>query len=162
MGLDEYYPIANKYRVPVVASGFEPVEMLNAIKTAVEMLENGDFGVANAYSRVVKADGTPSAKKIIFEVFREADREWRGIGNIPASGYELKDEFRDFDANIKFSISIEKAQESELCIAGNVLKGIKKPNQCTAFGKICNPENPLGAPMVSSEGACAAYYNFYN
>ena len=161
MGLAEYYPIAEKFRVPVVASGFEPVEMLNAIKIAVEMLENGEYGVANAYSRVVKAEGTPSAKKIIFEVFREADREWRGIGNIPASGYELKDEFRDFDANIKFSISIDKARESELCIAGSILKGIKKPNQCPAFGKICNPENPLGAPMVSSEGACAAYYNFY-
>lgn len=135
MGLAEYYPIAEKFRVPVVASGFEPVEMLNAIKIAVEMLENGEYGVANAYSRVVKAEGTPSAKKIIFEVFREADREWRGIGNIPASGYELKDEFRDFDANIKFSISIDKAQESELCIAGSILKGIKKPNQCPAFGK---------------------------
>ncbi len=162
MGLEEYYPLSEKFKVPIVATGFEPVEILNGIRTAVEMLEKGEYGVANAYSRVVRPEGTPSAKKIIFDVFREADREWRGIGNILASGYELKDEFRDFDANLKFDIDINKAEESILCIAGNVLKGIKKPNECPAFGKICTPENPLGAPMVSSEGACAAYYNFYN
>jgi hydrogenase expression/formation protein HypD len=162
MGLDAYYPLAAKYKVPIVACGFEPVEMLNAIKTAVEMLEKGESGVANAYSRVVRPEGTPPAQKIISEVFRESDREWRGIGNIPSSGYELKDEFQDFDANLKFEISIDKVQESTLCIAGSVLKGIKKPHECPAFGKICNPENPLGAPMVSSEGACAAYFNFYN
>ena len=162
MGLDEYYPLGEKFRVPIVATGFEPVEMLNGIKMAVEMLEAGKYGVANAYSRVVKQEGTPSAKKIIFEVFEQSDREWRGIGNIPHSGYELKPEFQNFDANLKFKINIDKAQESDICIAGSVLKGIKKPNQCPAFGTICNPENPLGAPMVSSEGACAAYYNFYN
>lgn len=161
MGLDEYYPLAEKFKVPIVATGFEPVEILNGIRTAVEMLENGEYGVANAYARVVKPEGTPSAKKIIFDVFKESDREWRGIGNIPFSGYELKDEFHDFDANFKFDINITKAEESALCIAGSVLKGIKKPNECPAFGKICNPENPLGAPMVSSEGACAAYYNYH-
>lgn len=162
MGLGQYYSLGEKYKVPIIATGFEPVEMLNGIKMAVEMLEAGEYGVSNAYARVVKPEGTPSAKKIIFEVFEEKDREWRGIGNIPSSGYELKHEYSDFDANLKFKISIEKANESELCIAGSVLKGIKKPHECPAFGKICNPENPLGAPMVSSEGACAAYYNYYN
>lgn len=162
MGLDEYHPLSERFKVPIVATGFEPVEVLNGILTAVEMLENEQNGVANAYTRVVRPEGTPSAKKIIFSVFQQSDREWRGIGNIALSGYELKDEFRDFDANLKFEIDIKKANESEICIAGSVLKGIKKPIECPAFSKICNPENPLGAPMVSSEGACAAYYNFYN
>ena len=160
MGLSEYYPLAEKYKVPIVPTGFEPVEMLMGILTAIKMLEKGEYGVKNAYKRVVKEDGTPAARKLIFEAFEIRDRMWRGIGTIPNSGYELKQEYKEYDANIKFGIGIAKVNESKLCIAGQVLKGIKKPFECPAFGKECTPENPLGAPMVSSEGACAAYYHY--
>ncbi len=160
MGLSEYYPLAEKYKVPIVPTGFEPVEMLMGILTAVKMLENGEYGIENAYKRVVKEEGTPAARKLIFEAFEIRNRMWRGIGTIPDSGYELKQEYKKYDANIKFGIDIAKVSESKLCIAGQVLKGIKKPIECTAFGKECTPENPLGAPMVSSEGACAAYYHY--
>ncbi len=160
MGLSEYYSLAVKYKVPIVPTGFEPVEMLLGIKTAVSLLEKGEYKVENAYKRVVREDGTPAARKLIFEAFEISDRTWRGIGNIPDSGYKLKPEYRNYDANIKFNIDIEKARESKLCIAGQILKGIKKPFECPAFGKECTPENPLGAPMVSSEGACAAYYHY--
>ena len=160
MGLDEYKQLAEKYRVPIIATGFEPVEMLMGILKAVEMLEDGRYGVDNAYKRVVDEAGTPNAKKIIFEVFEISEREWRGIGNIPMSGYELQEKYRKYDADLKFKINIERAKESEVCIAGSILKGLKKPFDCKAFGTFCNPENPLGAPMVSSEGACAAYYHY--
>lgn len=160
MGLSEYYPLAERYKVPIIATGFEPVEMLMGILAAVKQLEKGTYKVENAYKRVVREEGTPAARKLIFEVFETADRMWRGIGVIPGSGYKLKDEYRDFDAEKKFDIELDKAQESDICIAGEVLKGIKKPFECPAFGKQCNPENPLGAPMVSSEGACAAYYHY--
>ena len=160
MGLNEYYPLAKKYNVPIVATGFEPVEMLMGILEAIKLLEKGKSGVENAYKRVVSEDGAPAARKLIFEAFEISDRTWRGIGNIPNSGYELNSNYQDFDANIKFAIDIEKAKESDKCIAGLILKGIKKPVECPAFGKECNPENPLGAPMVSSEGACAAYYHY--
>ena len=160
MGLSEYYPLVEKYKVPIVATGFEPVEMLIGISAAVKQLENGEYKMENAYKRVVREDGTPAARKLIFEAFEISDRMWRGIGTIPSSGYELKPEYKEYDANIKFKIDIAKANESELCIAGKVLKGIKKPYECPAFGKECTPENPLGAPMVSSEGACAAYYHY--
>ncbi|HHH52463.1 MAG TPA: hydrogenase formation protein HypD, partial [Bacteroidetes bacterium] len=160
MGLSEYYPLAEKYKVPIVPTGFEPVEMLMGILTVVKLLEKGEYKVENAYKRVVREDGTPAARKLIFEAFEVSERMWRGIGNIPSSGYELKKEYKEFDANLKFNIDIEKANESKLCIAGQVLKGIKKPFECPAFGKECTPENPLGAPMVSSEGACAAYFHY--
>ncbi len=160
MGLSEYYPLAEKYKVPIVPTGFEPVEMLAGILTAVKLLEKGEYRVENAYKRVVREDGTPAARKLIFEAFEISDRTWRGIGNIPDSGYELKPGYKFFDANLKFDIDIEKAKESDKCIAGMILKGIKKPFECPAFGRECNPENPLGAPMVSSEGACAAYYHY--
>ncbi len=160
MGLSEYYPLVEKYNVPIVATGFEPVEMLMGISAAVKQLENGEYKMENAYKRVVKEDGTPAARKLIFEAFEISDRMWRGIGTIPYSGYELKPEYKEYDANIKFKIDIAKVNESKLCIAGQVLKGIKKPFECPAFGKECTPENPLGAPMVSSEGACAAYYHY--
>ncbi len=160
MGLSEYYPLVEKYKVPIVATGFEPVEMLMGISAAVKQLENGEYKMENAYKRVVREDGTPAARKLIFEAFEISDRMWRGIGTIPSSGYELKPEYKEYDANIKFNIDIDKANESMLCIAGQVLKGIKKPFECPAFGKECTPENPLGAPMVSSEGACAAYYHY--
>lgn len=160
MGLKEYYPLTEKLNVPIVATGFEPVEMLIGILEAVKLLEKGEAKVENAYKRVVSVEGAPAARKMIFEAFEVSDRIWRGIGNIPNSGYELKKEYEDFDANKKFNIDIRKAKESDKCIAGLILKGIKKPYECPAFGKECNPENPLGAPMVSSEGACAAYYHY--
>ena len=129
---------------------------------AVRQLEAGESKVENQYKRIVKEKGNREAINIIEEVFEIADREWRGIGNIPLSGYELKDKYKAFDANLKFNIDIERALENKDCIAGEVLKGKKKPHQCSQFGKGCTPSTPLGAPMVSSEGACAAYYHFSN
>ncbi len=160
MGFDEYYPPAEKYKVPIVITGFEPVDLLQGIFMTVRQLEHGEHRVENQYSRVVRPEGNPAARKIIKQVFDTTDREWRGIGAIPGSGWELQPEFAAFDANKKFHISLEKAPESPECIAGQVLKGIKKPYECPQFGKKCTPSNPLGAPMVSSEGACAAYYHF--
>lgn len=160
MGIDEYYPIAEKYHIPMVVTGFEPVDLLQGIYMTVKQLEEGRSEVENQYGRVVKPEGNPEARKVIDKVFKVCDREWRGIGVIPNSGYELRPEFAEFDANIKFDVKIEKVEESKECIAGLVLKGIKKPHECSQFGKKCTPLNPLGAPMVSSEGACAAYYHF--
>lgn len=160
MGFDEYYPLAEKYKVPIVITGFEPVDLLQGILMAVRQLEHGEHRVENQYSRVVRPEGNPAARKIIGQVFGATDREWRGIGTIPGSGWELQPGFAAFDANEKFNISLEKASENAECIAGQVLKGIKKPFECPQFGKKCTPSNPLGAPMVSSEGACAAYYHF--
>jgi hydrogenase expression/formation protein HypD len=160
MGISEYYPIAEKYQVPIVITGFEPVDLLQGILMTVRQLENGEHRVENQYSRVVLPDGNPAARNIIGQAFDITDREWRGIGSIPGSGWELRTEFSEFDANKKFNVPLEKAPESSVCIAGQVLKGIKKPFECPEFGKKCTPSNPLGAPMVSSEGACAAYYHF--
>ncbi len=161
MGIEEYYPIIDKYNIPIVVTGFEPVDLLQGILMTVKQLETGTAKLENQYSRVVKAAGNPNAVKTIKEVFKIEDREWRGIGTIPKSGYEVKDSLSHFDANKKFDVNIEKVRESEECIAGQVLKGVKKPADCPQFGKKCKPENPLGAPMVSSEGACAAYYHFF-
>lgn len=160
VGISEYYPIAEKYNIPIVVTGFEPVDLLQGIYMTVKQLEEGRNDLENQYSRVVKPEGNPEAIKVIEKVFQVCDREWRGIGTIPNSGYELRPQFAEFDANIKFSINIEKVEENKECIAGLVLKGVKKPHQCPQFGKKCTPLNPLGAPMVSSEGACAAYYHF--
>jgi hydrogenase expression/formation protein HypD len=160
MGIDEYYPIAEKYHIPMVVTGFEPVDLVQGIYMTIKQLEEGKSEVENQYGRVVKPEGNPEARKVIETVFKVCDREWRGIGVIPNSGYELRPEFADFDANTKFDVKIEKAEESKECIAGLVLKGIKKPHECSQFGKKCTPTSPLGAPMVSSEGACAAYYHF--
>lgn len=160
MGTGEYGPLVKELQVPIVVTGFEPVDMLQGILMTVQQLEAGIATLENQYSRVVEADGNPHAREVIEKVFATVDREWRGIGTIPGSGYEVKDELADFDANRKFAVSIPKAEESSECIAGQVLKGIKKPQECPQFGKGCNPQNPLGAPMVSSEGACAAYYHF--
>ena len=161
MGIQEYEPIVNKYQIPIVVTGFEPVDLLQGILKVVEQLESGASKLENQYSRVVRPEGNPQAIKIIHEVFNIKDREWRGIGTIPESGYELKPTYAQYDANIKFDVNIEEVSESEDCIAGQILKGIKKPNECPQFGKKCKPEFPLGAPMVSSEGACAAYYHFH-
>lgn len=160
MGIGEYYPLVEKYHIPIVVTGFEPADLLQGILMTVRQLEKGDYRLENQYSRVVRPEGNPEARKVIEQVFEISDREWRGIGNIPLSGYEVREELAAFDANRKFNVNIEKAPESSECIAGQILKGIKKPHECPQFGKKCTPQSPLGAPMVSSEGACAAYYHF--
>lgn len=160
MGTEEYYPLVERYHIPIVVTGFEPADLLQGILMTVRQLEKGEARLENQYSRVVRPEGNPEAKKIIYQAFETGDREWRGIGTIPRSGYHLRPEFHAYDANIKFDVNIEEAKESEECIAGLVLKGIKKPHECPQFGKGCTPSSPLGAPMVSSEGACAAYYHF--
>lgn len=162
MGIGEYYPLVDKHHIPIVVTGFEPVDLLQGITMLIKQLENGEHILQNQYSRVVKPEGNPEAVKVIQQVFEVCHREWRGIGEIPFSGYEVRRELSEFDSNIKFQINIERAPESPDCIAGEILRGLKKPNQCPQFGLKCTPLNPLGAPMVSSEGACAAYYHFSN
>jgi len=162
MGLQEYYPLAEKYKIPIIITGFEPLDLVQGIYLAVEQLEKGIYNVENQYARVVKEEGNKAALKVIHQVFEIGDREWRGIGEIPLSGYRLKKEFKDFDAELKFGISNIVVPENSDCIAGDILKGIKKPFECSQFGNNCTPFKPLGAPMVSSEGACAAYYHFSN
>jgi len=161
MGISEYYPLVEKYKIPMVVTGFEPVDLLQGILMTVQQLEKGEAKLENQYSRVVHENGNPQAIKAIQQVFGVTNREWRGIGTIPMSGYELIPAYAAYDANLKFKVAIPIAEESAECIAGLVLKGIKKPNECPQFGKKCTPEMPLGAPMVSSEGACAAYYHFH-
>jgi hydrogenase expression/formation protein HypD len=160
MGYEEYIPIAEKYRVPIVVTGFEPVDILKGIYQLVVQLEEGRCGVENAYGRVVTRQGNPAARQLLSEVFEVADMKWRGIGTIPRSGFRLAAEYTGFDAEKNFDVGALIQQESPLCIAGQVLQGLKKPADCTAFGRECRPEHPLGAPMVSSEGVCAAYYRF--
>jgi len=160
MGYEEYLPIAERYKVPIVVTGFEPVDILQGIFHAVKQLEEGKHEVENQYSRVVKKEGNVPAKNIIDEVFERTDRKWRGIGEIPNSGLKLKEKYSNYDAEIIFDVESITAEESSLCIAGEVLQGIKKPIECSAFGKECTPEHPLGAPMVSTEGACAAYFHY--
>ncbi|MEN0003550.1 MAG: hydrogenase formation protein HypD [Bacteroidota bacterium] len=160
MGIEEYGPLVERYQIPIVITGFEPVDMLQGILMTVRQLEQGRKELENQYSRVVKPEGNPEAVKVIERVFDVEDRDWRGIGTIPMSGYEVCPALSNFDARLKFEVQIEEVPESEECIAGQVLKGIKKPQECPQFGKKCTPLQPLGAPMVSSEGACAAYYHF--
>ncbi|MBT8220410.1 MAG: hydrogenase formation protein HypD [Bacteroidia bacterium] len=160
MGMQEYYPLVDKYKIPIVVTGFEPVDLLQGILMLVRQLETGRTELENQYSRVVRENGNPKAIETILQAFEITDREWRGIGTIPESGYQLRENYASYDANRKFDIQQGEVSESEICIAGEILKGIKKPKACSAFGKECTPEHPLGAPMVSSEGACAAYYHF--
>jgi len=160
MGSWQYPPIADEFRVPIVITGFEPLDLLEGIRRTVLQLENGRAEVENAYPRVVTEQGNVVAQDVIERVFEPTDRAWRGIGVIPASGWKLRDAYRDFDAELKFNVSGIKTSESPLCRSGDVLRGVLKPHQCPAFGKECTPRNPLGATMVSSEGACAAYYNY--
>ncbi len=160
MGYWEYEPIAAKYRVPIVVTGFEPLDLLQGILMTVQQLESGRAQVENQYTRAVRREGNVAAQKLIAQVFEVTDRKWRGIGEIPRSGYRLRDEFAAFDAEKRFDIGALSVQESPLCIAGEILQGLKKPPACVAFGKACTPEHPLGAPMVSPEGACAAYYQY--
>ncbi len=160
MGYEEYLPIAEKYQIPIVVTGFEPVDILKGIYQVIKQLEEGRHEVENAYGRVVSLEGNIPAKKVLEEVYDVSDMKWRGIGNIPLSGFSLSARYEKFNAEKIFNVGDIKQQESPLCIAGEVLQGLKKPGDCPAFGKECKPEHPLGAPMVSSEGACSAYYRF--
>jgi hydrogenase expression/formation protein HypD len=160
MGYWEYPSLAKKFNVPMVVTGFEPLDIAIGILQTVQLLEANKMEVGNAYSRAVTLEGNRPAQRTIQQVFMECDRKWRGIGMIPMSGWCLRPEFDEFNAEKRFNVEEIKAEESPLCIAGQILQGLKKPHQCSAFGTICNPEHPLGATMVSSEGACAAYYKY--
>jgi len=160
MGYDEYFPLAEKYKVPIVVTGFEPIDILQGVYMCVKQLEQGRCEVENQYTRSVHVGGNKPAQEIILKVFDIAARKWRGIGVIPKSGLVLKEEFSAFDAEKIFPLEEIKTQEPKECISALVLQGIKKPHDCAAFGKSCRPEHPLGAPMVSAEGACAAYYRY--
>ena len=160
MGWTEYEPLAARYRVPIVVTGFEPIDLLEGVLMAVRQLEQGRVEVENQYARAVSREGNPEARRMIFRVFEPCDRAWRGIGVIPGSGYRLRDEFARHDAARRFALDLVVAREPEVCIAGQVLQGAKKPHDCPAFGAACTPLTPLGATMVSAEGACAAYYNY--
>ncbi|MGD2135469.1 MAG: hydrogenase formation protein HypD [Gemmatimonadales bacterium] len=160
MGWTEYEPLAAKYRVPIVVTGFEPVDILEGILMVVRQLETGRHQVENQYVRSVKREGNRPAQELVRKVFRLVDRQWRGIGTIPASGLGLREEFVDFDAEVRFGADAITAEEPVECRAGDVLRGKIKPHECAAFAARCTPERPLGAPMVSSEGACAAYYHY--
>lgn len=160
MGYREYHPLARKYGIPIVITGFEPLDLVQGILMAVRQLEQGRSEVENQYSRVVKEEGNLKAIEVIREIFEVGDREWRGIGMIPGSGYRIRSAYADFDAERRFGIGHIRVSEHADCIAGEILKGLKKPTDCSQFGRSCTPMNPLGAPMVSSEGACSAYYNY--
>lgn len=160
MGFSEYEEIAREFRVPIVIGGFEPVDLLEAIAMLVEQLEQGRAIVENQYSRSVHRDGNLAAQRIMAEVFEVSERKWRGIGPIPGSGFRIREKYAAFDAERLFPVQALTAEEPEQCISALVLQGLKKPLDCPAFGSQCTPMSPLGAPMVSSEGACAAYYQF--
>ncbi|MFE1558300.1 hydrogenase formation protein HypD [Streptomyces sp. NPDC058734] len=158
MGTTEYPELAARYRVPIVVTGFEPLDILEGVRRAVRQLERGEHGVDNAYARAVRPEGNPAALAMLEGVFEVTDRAWRGIGTIPASGWRLSARYRDFDAEHRFSVTGIDTREPAACRSGEVLQGLIKPHECEAFGKACTPRTPLGATMVSSEGACAAYY----
>jgi len=160
MGYNEYEPIAKKYKVPIVVTGFEPLDLLQGIHMCVSQLEQGRHEVENQYARAVRREGNLTAQELVSRVFRVLPRKWRGIGEIPHSGLGLTPEFAEFDAETKFGVSGYSAPEDPECISGLVMQGAKKPEDCTAYGKRCTPDHPLGAPMVSAEGACAAYYRY--
>ncbi len=158
MGYKEYHPIAEKYAVPIVVTGFEPIDILQGIYACVHQLERGEHYVENRYGRAVREEGNLEAQKMLRQVFHVVDRKWRGIGLIEKSGFALNEEFASFDAEKRFSLDLSPVEEPPECRSGEVLQGSIRPHQCPAFGTKCTPEHPLGAPMVSSEGACAAYY----
>lgn len=160
MGVHQYEPLAKRYHVPIVVTGFEPLDILEGILMCVRQLEEGRAVVENQYARAVSSDGNQAAQRILDEVFRVTDRKWRGVGNIPQSGLQLNRDYAAFDAEERFDLADVKAEENPACLSGLILQGIKKPFECPAFGNPCTPENPLGATMVSSEGACAAYYRY--
>jgi hydrogenase expression/formation protein HypD len=160
MGYKEYELLAQRLDVPIVVTGFEPLDLLEGVYRCVCMLEQGRRGVDNQYVRVVRREGNSAARDLISEVFEVTDRRWRGIGAIPLSGYRLARDYADFDAERRFALEVVETAESNVCISGQILQGISKPHQCPAFGLTCTPEHPLGATMVSAEGACAAYYHY--
>lgn len=162
MGYKDYEPIAYKYGVPMSVTGFEPLDLTLGIYETVKMLETGRNEVENAYSRAVTREGNLAAQKIIFDTMEPCDRQWRGIGLIPMSGWKLQQKYSHFDAETRFNVDDIQTKESDICISGLILQGLKKPFECPAFGSLCTPQNPLGATMVSSEGACAAYYRYGN
>lgn len=159
-GFEDYEPLAGKYRVPVVVTGFEPLDLLEGILACVRQLEQGRAEVENRYARAVRREGNPLARALVRDVFEVGPRKWRGIGEIPQSGLHLSNSWREFDAEARFPLATGPVNEPAECISGLVLQGAKKPFECAAFGAKCTPENPLGATMVSSEGACAAYYRY--
>jgi hydrogenase expression/formation protein HypD len=160
MGYREYEPIVARCRAPIVITGFEPLDLLEGTLLAVRQLEQKRAELENQYSRAVTREGNTAAQKLIAQVFEVSDRAWRGIGVIPESGYRLREEYRAHDAERIFEVEDILTQESPICISGQVLRGLKKPRECPAFGTECTPQTPLGATMVSAEGACAAYYNY--
>ena len=161
MGYEEYFPIAERYKVPIVVTGFEPLDILDGILMTVSQLEEGRHEVENQYSRATRREGNRPAQEKIIEVFEVVNRQWRGLGEIPLSGFQLRGRFQKYEreSTLPVSAALRRRSRPE-CISGLILQGIKKPQQCPAFAVKCTPENPLGAPMVSSEGACAAYYHY--
>jgi len=160
MGYTEYEPLARKYRVPIVVTGFEPLDILQGVYMCVKQLEEGRAEVENQYARAVRRDGNVAAQRLVAEVFRVVPRKWRGVGEILQSGLGLTERYRDYDAEVRFGVADRVADEPAECISGLILQGLKKPHECEAFGTRCTPERPLGATMVSNEGACAAYYRY--
>jgi hydrogenase expression/formation protein HypD len=160
VGYSEYEPLAARFHVPIVVTGFEPLDILEGVLMVIDQLEQGKAEVENQYSRVLARGGNRPAQELIAKVFEVSDRKWRGVGMIPQSGFQLREEFRDFDAERLFDVQAIDTMEPEVCIAGQILQGIKKPHDCPAFGTECTPQHPLGATMVSAEGACAAYYAY--
>ena len=160
VGYNEYEPLAKRFRVPIVVTGFEPLDILEGVLMVVRQLEEGRAEVENQYSRVLDRNGNRPAQRLIEKVFAVTNRKWRGIGCIPQSGFQLSDDFADFDAERRFRVEAIDTAEPAVCIAGEILQGIRKPHDCSAFGTMCTPQHPLGATMVSSEGACAAYYAY--
>src|SRR5437764_10640028 len=160
MGTDEYGPIARRYKVPVVITGFEPLDLLEGVLRTVQQLEAGRAEVENQYARCVRPEGNPASRRLLEDVFEVCDRKWRGVGLIPKSGFKLRFEYRDHDAERLYEVADIETCESSECISGQVLRGLKKPTDCPAFGTRCTPQTPLGATMVSAEGACAAYFTY--
>lgn len=160
VGYSEYEPLAKRFHTPIVVTGFEPLDILEGVLMVVEQLEQGRAEVENQYSRVLARGGNRPAQELIAKVFEVSDRKWRGVGTIPQSGFRLREEFREFDAEQRFQVGAIETMEPEICMAGQILQGIKKPHDCPAFGTQCTPQHPLGATMVSAEGACAAYYAY--
>jgi hydrogenase expression/formation protein HypD len=160
MGFTEYESLAARFRVPIVPTGFEPLDIVQGILLAVRQLEAGRAEVQNQYTRAVRREGNPAARAVIEEVFEVCDRKWRGLGEIPASGLRIRAAFAAHDAERRFPVSDVRAEESPVCQSGLVLRGRTRPGDCPAFATLCTPDHPLGAPMVSSEGACAAYYHY--
>jgi len=160
VGYRDYERLADRYRVPIVITGFEPVDILDGVLRTVRLLESGKVGVENQYSRVVSREGNPAAQRLVASAFEVCDRKWRGIGTIPRSGLRLRPEHEGYDAERRFAVDTLETAEPSVCISGEILRGLKKPHDCPAFGEACTPAHPLGATMVSAEGACAAYFAY--